>query len=93
MFNISVLMPVWNVAPYIREALDSVLAQSYPATEIIVSDNASTDGTSEILKAYERFSHVVVTRNYTNMAQPITGGRWPNLPELTISRGCRGTTA
>ena len=41
-----------NVAPVIRETLDSILAQTYPDIELVVIDGASTDGTVEILEAY-----------------------------------------
>jgi glycosyltransferase involved in cell wall biosynthesis len=44
-------MPVFNGAAYIAEAIESILAQTYQDFELIVSDNASTDGTGEIVKA------------------------------------------
>src|SRR5689334_14831687 len=46
---ISIITPVWNGLPYIKETVDSVLAQEFQDWEMIVSDNASTDGTSEYL--------------------------------------------
>ncbi len=42
-------MPVRNAAPYIREAVDSVLAQDWPNWELLVVDNGSTDGSLERL--------------------------------------------
>ncbi len=45
----SVIIPVYNGAETIARALDSVLAQSYPACEIIVIDDASKDRTKEII--------------------------------------------
>lgn len=45
----SVIIPVYNAEKTIARTLDSVLAQSYPAFEIIVVDDASKDGTKEIL--------------------------------------------
>ncbi|MCM8776638.1 MAG: glycosyltransferase [Candidatus Omnitrophica bacterium] len=47
---ISVVMPSYNQAKFIRQSIDSVLAQKYPNLELIVVDGASTDGTVEILK-------------------------------------------
>jgi glycosyltransferase involved in cell wall biosynthesis len=49
---VSIGMPVYNGAKCIRRALDSLLAQDYENYEIIVSDNASTDQTPQILKEY-----------------------------------------
>lgn len=47
---ISVVMPCHNAAPYVEEAVGSVLGQSYPHVELIVVDDASTDGSTEILQ-------------------------------------------
>ena len=49
---ISVIIPVFNVAPYLREALDSVIQQTYPQLEIIIVDDGSTDGSGEICDEY-----------------------------------------
>jgi glycosyltransferase involved in cell wall biosynthesis len=49
---ISILMPVFNGALYISEAIDSVLAQSYVNWELIIVDDGSTDGTGEIVNKY-----------------------------------------
>ena len=45
-------MPVYNGARYIREALDSIVAQEFPKLEIIVVDDGSTDETKEIVTSY-----------------------------------------
>lgn len=50
--KVSVIMPVYNTAPYLSKALDSVLAQTSPSWECIVVDDGSTDGSSEILAEY-----------------------------------------
>ncbi len=48
--KVSVLMPSLNVAPYIRQSLDSVLHQTLKDIEIICIDAGSTDGTWEIIR-------------------------------------------
>ncbi|MBU4348999.1 glycosyltransferase [bacterium] len=45
---VSICMPTYNSARFLRESLDSVVNQTYPNKEIIVSDNASTDKTKKL---------------------------------------------
>ena len=52
MVKVSVIVPVYNGEKYIREALDSVLNQSYKDFEVIVIDDGSTDNTLSIIKGY-----------------------------------------
>lgn len=49
---ISIGMPVYNGANFIREALDSILSQTYDNFELIICDNASTDETEKICREY-----------------------------------------
>jgi GT2 family glycosyltransferase len=49
---VSIIVPVYNGEKYVRESLDSILAQTYPNTEVTVMDDASTDGTPAILESY-----------------------------------------
>ncbi len=49
---VSIGMPVYNGAGFIRDALDSLLAQTFTDFELIISDNASTDDTQAICAAY-----------------------------------------
>ena len=49
---LSIGLPVYNGERYLREAIDSILNQTYSDFELIISDNASTDLTGEICKAY-----------------------------------------
>ena len=51
--RVTVLVPTFNRANYIAECLDSLLAQTMPALEIIVIDDGSEDGTAQLLKSYE----------------------------------------
>lgn len=49
---ISVIIPAYNCAKYLPEAIDSVLAQDYPRVELIVIDDGSSDDTPRVLAAY-----------------------------------------
>src|SRR5918992_4773000 len=51
--TVSVVVATYNFERYLARALDSVLAQELPADEIIVVDDGSTDGTPELMRAYE----------------------------------------
>ncbi len=49
---VSVIMPAYNVEPYIAEAIDSVLKQTFVEFELIIADDASADGTLSIIRSY-----------------------------------------
>ena len=50
--RVSVVIPACNAAAFVREAIDSALAQTHPDIEVIAIDDGSTDGTPAILAAY-----------------------------------------
>ena len=50
--EISVIVPVYNVEPYLRQSVDSVLAQSFSDFELILIDDGSTDSCGAICDAY-----------------------------------------
>jgi len=50
--RVSIGLPVFNGEKYIEDTLDSILTQTYPDFELIIIDNASTDQTSQICRAY-----------------------------------------
>jgi glycosyltransferase involved in cell wall biosynthesis len=49
---VSVIVPVFNGEQFLRESLNSIIAQTYPRVEILVMDDASTDRTPEIIGSY-----------------------------------------
>lgn len=51
-YKISVIVPVYNTAAYLRECVDSILRQSYRNMEVILVDDASTDGSEKICDDY-----------------------------------------
>jgi len=58
---VSVIIPVYNVEPYLRECLDSVLSQRYPSIEIIAINDGSTDMSPAILEEYkEKYKNLIV---------------------------------
>lgn len=50
--QVSILMPVYNTAPYLREAIDSMLSQTFTDFELIVLNDCSPDNAEEILDTY-----------------------------------------
>ena len=52
--KVSVLIPAYDVEPYIRECLDSVLQQTLQDFEIICVDDGSSDGTEELVRTWIR---------------------------------------
>lgn len=53
-FTVSVIIPNYNNASFLRQCIDSVLNQTYPIHEIIIFDDCSTDDSHIILKEYEK---------------------------------------
>ncbi len=49
---VSIIIPSYNAEKYVREAVDSALAQTHKGTEVVVVDDGSTDNTREVLRPY-----------------------------------------
>jgi glycosyltransferase involved in cell wall biosynthesis len=65
---VSIGLPVYNGERYLGEALDCLLSQTLTDLEIVVSDNASTDATANIVRTYaERDARVKYYRNPSNL--------------------------
>jgi glycosyltransferase involved in cell wall biosynthesis len=50
--RVSVIMPAYNVEPFVAESIESVLAQTYRDYELVVVDDGSTDGTRAVIQRY-----------------------------------------
>ena len=57
--KISVIVPVYNVAPYVGECLSSLVHQTFTDFEIIAVNDGSTDGSLAVLREFERSYHMV----------------------------------
>jgi glycosyltransferase involved in cell wall biosynthesis len=70
---VSVLLPVFNGLPYVREAIDSIVCQTLTDWELIIVDNCSTDGTYAYLESRAaQDPRIVLLRNEVNLG--IAGG-------------------
>jgi glycosyltransferase involved in cell wall biosynthesis len=84
---VSIGVPVYNGAQIIGPALDALLAQTYRNLEIIICDNASTDGTGAIGRSYAaRDSRVRYVRNATNIGARGTGGNFGRVLALATGK-------
>ena len=77
---ISVIMPTYNHASFIKEALDSIKKQTFRDYEIIVIDDGSTDNTKEILENYAGIRYLLLEHGGVaaarNAALKVAGGKW-----------------
>ena len=66
--TVSIILCTYNGARFIREQLDSIVAQTYPLLEVIIQDDGSTDDTVAICNEYAaRFPYIKVRRNEHNL--------------------------
>ncbi|MDE3095535.1 MAG: glycosyltransferase [Chloroflexota bacterium] len=64
--SVTFVIPSYNYGRYVRQAVDSLLGQTFRALDIIVVDDASTDNTAEVLARYREEPRVRVVRHATN---------------------------
>lgn len=95
--RVSIGLPVYNGERYLRQAIDSILAQTFTDFELIISDNASTDATAEIGQTYAaqdarvRYHRNAVNlgaaRNYNRLVELAAGEyfKWASHDDLIAS--------
>jgi glycosyltransferase involved in cell wall biosynthesis len=69
--RVTVVIPVYNRAQYVREAIDSILRQTYSDFELLLIDDGSTDGTGEVLRSYAD-ERVRLVSHQSNLGIPRT---------------------
>jgi glycosyltransferase involved in cell wall biosynthesis len=52
--SVSIIIPVYNIAPYLEHCLDSIISQTFKNLEIIIVNDCSTDGSGDIIKKYSQ---------------------------------------
>jgi glycosyltransferase involved in cell wall biosynthesis len=67
---VSVIVPVYNQRPFLERRLESILAQRFRDIEVIIVDDASTDGSRELALTYGRHPQVRVICNEQNSGSP-----------------------
>jgi glycosyltransferase involved in cell wall biosynthesis len=69
--KVSIAVPAFNAERYIAKCLESLLAQTFTDFELVISDNASTDGTEDICRRYAaKDSRIRYVRRSTNIGGP-----------------------
>ena len=65
---VSIIMPAYNAENYIREAVESVLSQTYSKWELLIIDDCSTDSTYKIVESYtQNNNHIRYIKNHHNI--------------------------
>ena len=68
---VSIVLPVYNGERYLKEAIESVLSQTYENIELIIVNDASTDNTAEIIREYvSKEGRIKVFNNDVNKQRP-----------------------
>ncbi len=76
---VSVVMPVFNCRPYLGEAIESVLGQSYTSVELVIVDDGSDDGSADVARSYGAAVNYVY--------QPRRGGGAARNQGVELARG------
>jgi hypothetical protein len=80
---VSVIMPAFNVEPYLGEAIDSVLAQTFRSFELVIADDGSSDGTWTVASEW----HARYPSRITLVRQPNRGVSAARNAAMRVARG------
>ena len=80
---VSVIIPNYNHAPFLKERIDSVLNQSFDNFEVIILDDKSTDHSKEVIESYRNHEKVVHIE-YNSQNSGSTFKQWDN-PETMFT--------
>ena len=72
---VSIVMPSYNTGRFIKETIDSVLAQSYTMWELIIVDDCSTDNTDDVVSQYLADERIRYIKNDTNSGAAVSRNR------------------
>ena len=72
---VSIIMPSYNTGRFLTETIESVLAQSYSAWELIIVDDCSTDNTDDIVNQYLTDERIRYIKNDTNSGAAVSRNR------------------
>jgi glycosyltransferase involved in cell wall biosynthesis len=88
---VTIALPVYNSKRYLRQSLESLLAQTHKDFVLLISDNASSDGTEDICREYAKSdSRIQYSRNQVNIGNP---GNFNRLVHLTNTRYIKWATS
>ena len=71
---VSIIMPSWNTERFIKDSIDSVVAQTYENWELIIVDDCSSDGTEDVVLSFED-ERIKYFKNKKNSGAAITRNR------------------
>ena len=69
MVKVSIILPIYNVAPYLDEAFQSILSQTLSDIEIIAVNDGSTDNSQEVIDRYVAQDHRIIAFQQENQGQ------------------------
>ena len=72
---VSIIMPSYNTGRFIKETIESVLAQSYSNWELIIVDDCSTDDTDDVVQQYLSDERIHYTKNDVNSGAAVSRNR------------------